>query len=103
MGKNNLLTIEVAYAAPNKQVILKVEIEQGSTLEDAIQQSGILIEFPEIKLAQSTIGVFSKKRQLSDLVQQGDRIEIYRSLTIDPKEARRAKAKATKNAAIKKP
>ena len=90
MGKNK---IEVAYARPDKQIILTVEVEEQSTIETAIQRSGILTAFPEINLAKQSVGVFSKPRSLSDLVEEGDRIEIYRPLIIDPKEARRAKAK----------
>lgn len=87
------ILIEVAYAEPHKQSILKVEVEKGSTVQTAINQSGILTLFPQINLAKQKVGIFSKTCELSDAVQQGDRIEIYRPLTIDPKEARRAKAK----------
>lgn len=84
--------IEVAYAAPTKQHLVVLSVAEGTTIEAAILQSGILTLVPEIDLTQQSVGVFSKKRALSDVVHEGDRIEIYRPLTIDPKEARRAKA-----------
>lgn len=90
---NKSFTVEVAYALPDKQRILTVEVVDGTTFEMAIRQSGILTEFPEINLATVAVGVFGKRRQLTDVVLAGERIEIYRALKIDPKDARRAKAK----------
>lgn len=93
IAMNKMIQIEVAYAKPDEQRLLVIEIEVGSTIEAAIRRSGILTLFPEIDLTQQKVGVFSKPRLLSDIVYAGDRIEIYRPLSIDPKEARRAKAK----------
>jgi putative ubiquitin-RnfH superfamily antitoxin RatB of RatAB toxin-antitoxin module len=93
MGKINQVAIEVAYARVDKQKIIACEVDSGCTVEEAIRQSGILAIFPEIDLERQKVGVFSKARKLSDVVKEGERIEIYRELTIDPKEARRAKAK----------
>jgi len=87
------LAIEIVYASPTRQSLLKVMVEPGCTIEEAIKQSGILQTFPEINLERNKVGIFSKPKLLSDTVQAGDRIEIYRPLIIDPKEARRAKAK----------
>lgn len=89
----NKLRIEVVYARPDSQRIIALEVEAGTTIQAAIEQSDIMSVFPEIDLAHQAVGVFSKPRKLSDLVKNGDRIEIYRPLTIDPKDARRAKAK----------
>jgi uncharacterized protein len=88
--------IDVAYASFDRQRIIRVQCEAGDTIETVIQRSGILTEFPEIDLTQQKIGIFSKPKQLTDGVNEGDRIEIYRPLTIDPKEARRTKAKCGK-------
>jgi putative ubiquitin-RnfH superfamily antitoxin RatB of RatAB toxin-antitoxin module len=96
MANNNMVKVEVAYARPDRQCVITVEIAAGSTIEAAIRLSGILAEFPEIDLAAQKIGVFSKSCSLSDKIRGGDRIEIYRPLIIDPKEARRAKAKKQK-------
>lgn len=91
------IAIEVAYASPTKQVIIALEVEQHCTIEQAILLSNILDQFPEINLQGQKIGIFSKIKKLSDPIKAGDRIEIYRPLIIDPKEARRAKAKKFKN------
>lgn len=88
------MEIEVAYALPDRQAIIAVSVETGTTIEAAILQSGILDQFPDIDLAKQKVGIFNEKRSLSEVVHAGDRIEIYRPLTIDPKEARRAKARA---------
>lgn len=90
------INLEVAYAKPEKQVVISLEINAGSDMETAIIQSGMLDLFPEIDLAKQKIGVFGKICALSDFPKTGDRIEIYRSLMMDPKEARRLKARAKK-------
>jgi putative ubiquitin-RnfH superfamily antitoxin RatB of RatAB toxin-antitoxin module len=87
-----LISIEVVYARPDKQTLIACQVPRHTTLQGAIEQSGILTLFPEIDLHQHKIGVFSKIKALADSVQAGDRIEIYRPLLIDPKEARRFKA-----------
>ena len=83
-----LIKAEVAYAKPNTQRVIEVELQEGSTVEQAIHVSAILNEFPEIDLMQCGLGVFSKKVTLTTVVANGDRVEIYRPLIIDPKEAR---------------
>ena len=93
MVSNEKFVIEVAYAAESVQKIVTLEVEQGTTIERAIERSGILEIFPDIDLFTQKVGVFSKARSLNDLVKSGDRIEIYRPLTIDPKEARRRRVK----------
>ena len=87
------MRIEVAYAKPEEQVILVVRVEEGCRAQEAIQRSGILERFPEINLAQNKVGIFSKMVELNALLREGDRVEIYRPLMIDPKQARRARAK----------
>lgn len=92
MAVNDDIQIEVVYASLTKQHLLKVTVPNHATIEQAIISSGILTLFPEINLAKQKVGIFSQLRDLQDTVQAGDRIEIYRPLLIDPKEARRAKA-----------
>lgn len=87
-----LIKVEVAYAKPEQQVIVSVEVADGATAEQAIRASGILKRFPEIDLEQSKIGVFSKACKLDHPLAVGDRVEIYRPLLIDPKEHRRQRA-----------
>jgi putative ubiquitin-RnfH superfamily antitoxin RatB of RatAB toxin-antitoxin module len=92
MVLTNPIQVEIAYATPDRQEILAIQVESGCTIGLAIQLSGILQRFPDIDLTAQSVGIFSKKRELTDLLAAGDRVEIYRPLTIDPKEARRARA-----------
>lgn len=86
--------VEVVYALPHQQKVIAVQVPAQSTLFDAIILSKITTYFPEINIENASIGVFSKveKTPKLRLVQQGDRIEIYRPLLIDPKEARKNRA-----------
>lgn len=84
------LNIEVAYAAQHKQKIVALRVAEGTTLRQAVLLSRLDEEFPELDLAQAKLGVFSKAstKPEQDCVQEGDRVEIYRPLLIDPKQAR---------------
>lgn len=86
------LNISIAYARPDRQIEISLTIEESCTVAMAIRRSTILDQFSEIDLAKAAVGIFSKKAALDDLLQEGDRIEIYRPLLIDPKEARRLRA-----------
>ena len=91
--------VEVAYAKPDEQLILSVACASMITVQEAIDRSGILEKFPEIDLAINKVGVFGKIATLDTALHPGDRVEIYRPLVADPKEARRrraAKSKANK-------
>ena len=90
------INIEVAFALPDKQALLHLVIEQGTTVEQAIQASGILKRFPVIDLATSKVGIWNRTCKLSDQPRDGDRIEIYRPLIADPKEVRRRRAEKAK-------
>ena len=92
MAETDKIEVEVAYALPGLQVILPVQLAPGAVVEDAIRQSGVLEQFPEIDLAANKVGVFGKLAKLDAALQPGDRVEIYRALIADPKEARRKKA-----------
>ncbi|MEE9356451.1 MAG: RnfH family protein [Methylococcaceae bacterium] len=87
-----MIEIEVAYATPQKQTILAVDVAESTTVKEAIDQSDILQRFPEINLAQQKVGIFSSICSLEKVVEANDRVEIYRPLLIDPKEARRNRA-----------
>jgi putative ubiquitin-RnfH superfamily antitoxin RatB of RatAB toxin-antitoxin module len=91
------ISIEVAYATPQKQALLEVVIEQGTCVQEAILASGILKRFPDIDLQTSKVGIWNRTCKLSDLPKKGDRIEIYRPLIADPKEARRRRAEKAKD------
>lgn len=86
------LKVEVVYALREEQVLLALEVETGTTVRQAIERSGILRRFPEINLARARVGVFGRLVQPDAVLRDGDRIEIYRPLIADPKEARRKRA-----------
>jgi putative ubiquitin-RnfH superfamily antitoxin RatB of RatAB toxin-antitoxin module len=85
-------SVEVAYATPEKQVILECEAEAGMTVREVVMHSGIGQHFPEIRLADCELGVFGKIVAADYELSDGDRIEIYRPLIADPKEIRRQRA-----------
>ena len=86
------ITAEVAYALPDEQLILSVSGAAGMTVQQAIQASGILERHPEIDLSENKVGVFGKLAKLDAPLNPGDRVEIYRPLIADPKEARKKRA-----------
>ena len=83
------MNVGVCYAESDRQVWLRLETPDGSTVEQAIRHSGILSRFPEIDLAQQKVGIFGKLVKLDTAVKEGDRVEIYRAITADPKTVRR--------------
>lgn len=87
-----LIRVEVAYARPDEQVIIPVEVAAGATLEQVILQSRIQERFPDIDLNTAKVGVFGKLGKLSAAVRAGDRVEIYRPLLADPKVVRKKRA-----------
>lgn len=97
---DELIEVEVAYARPDEQVVLALTVPAGTTLEEAIRRSGVLERFAEIDLAANKVGVFGKVGRLDQVLAAGDRVEIYRPLIADPKEAR--KQRAAEGKAMKK-
>ncbi|APR95504.1 protein RnfH [Pandoraea thiooxydans] len=85
---NDVLQIQVCYAQPDTQTLLALSVSRGATIEQAIRRSGVLERHPEINLAQHRVGIFGQLKPLDTPLQTGDRIEIYRPLKVDPKEAR---------------
>lgn len=90
------MIVEVAYALADKQSLLTIEVERGATLKDAIEASGILESFKQIDLTKDRVGIFSKFASLDTILQEKDRVEIYRSLVADPKEVRKERAAIVK-------
>lgn len=86
------MNVEVAYARPDVQDLRRIDIVEGATAEQAIRASGLLARFPEIDLARNQIGIFGKPCPLGQVLRPGDRVEIYRPLLADPKQARRGRA-----------
>lgn len=86
------IVVEVVYALPQKQYLQRVKLEEGSTIEQAIQASGLLALRDDIDLSKNKVGIYSRPAKLQDVVHDGDRVEIYRPLIADPKELRRQRA-----------
>lgn len=86
------IRVEVAYALPDQQVLLELEVKEGTTIQQAIECSGILGRIPGLELRKERVGVFGKLAQLDTVLRDGDRVEIYRPLVVDPKEAHRGRA-----------
>ena len=83
--------VEVVYALPGEQVLLTVMLPPGSTIRDALERSGISRRFPDIDVSHCRVGVFGKVRSPDSELTDGDRVEIYRVLNAEPKEARRGR------------
>jgi putative ubiquitin-RnfH superfamily antitoxin RatB of RatAB toxin-antitoxin module len=85
--------VEVAYAASaDEQCVRTLELPAGATVREAIDASGLLRRYPEIDLMRNAVGVFGERVALTRVLEDGERVEIYRALTADPKETRRRKA-----------
>ena len=87
-----MISISICYATTKRQVEILLEVEENSTVIMVIKQSGILQQFPEINLTQMCVGIYGKRTTMNTNVQNDDRIEIYRPLLIDPKQARLLRA-----------
>ncbi len=95
MVSANKMIVEVAYARPDEQVIIPLNVTPGTVVETAVLESGILERFPEIDLSNCKVGIFGKLGKLDKVLNEGDRVEIYRPLIADPKAARKKKAKTS--------
>lgn len=104
MADFDLMTVEVAYALPHKQKIISLLVAPGTTALQAVERSGIVKHFPDIDMANLKLGIFGQSLGVkgqggkgqnaaeSYVLHAGDRVEIYRPLISDPKEARRKRA-----------
>ena len=88
-----VLKVEVVYALPRAHDAVTLNVAEGTTVADAVLASGILERHPDIDLARSKLGVFGKVVNPETRLRSGDRVEIYRALAMDPKDARRARAR----------
>ncbi|TQV74526.1 RnfH family protein [Exilibacterium tricleocarpae] len=103
MSDIEMIAVEVAYALPDKQKIIALLVEPGTTAYQAAQRSGIVKEFPDLDLESAKMGIFGQalgtkglKPAREHALQEGDRVEIYRPLSADPKEVRRRRAEKAK-------
>jgi putative ubiquitin-RnfH superfamily antitoxin RatB of RatAB toxin-antitoxin module len=92
MADAETIAVEVAYARPEDQLIVRLELPAGSTLRQAVEKSGIRDRFPEIDPASMKAGIFGKLKKNDQVLQAGDRVEIYRPLIADPKAVRKQRA-----------
>ncbi|MCU0833450.1 MAG: RnfH family protein [Chromatiaceae bacterium] len=86
------IAVEVAYVGEHDQALLAVEADAGLTAREAVERSGILRRFPEIDLGKIKMGIFGKLAKPDQVLESGDRVEIYRPLIADPKETRKKRA-----------
>lgn len=93
MASKAPLAVEVVYAVRGEQALVSLEVEPGTTAREAIAQSGLAQRFPHIDLAHGKIGIFGKLVKPDCVLRAGDRVEIYRPLIADPKEARRQRVR----------
>jgi putative ubiquitin-RnfH superfamily antitoxin RatB of RatAB toxin-antitoxin module len=103
MTDSSMIRVEVAYALPEKQTLLSLSVPAGTTALEAVEQSGILVSFPQIDVNTDKMGVFSQVLGTKGLddpasykLRERDRVEIYRPLIADPKEVRRRRAEEAK-------
>ncbi len=89
------LRVQVSYACAAQEFLRELEVEEGTTIEQAIALSGVSEAAPEIDLTQQPVGLYGKKKPLDTVLRERDRIEIYRPLVADPKETRRRRAAKT--------
>ena len=94
-----LITVEVVYGLPHRQQLIELQVPQGTTVFEAVQQSGIVSQFPEIDLESAKMGIFGQalgtkglKPPKEHVLEMKDRVEIYRPLIVDPKEVRKRRA-----------
>ncbi|MDX2462876.1 MAG: RnfH family protein [Porticoccus sp.] len=99
MSEIELMTVEVAYALPTRQQLIELQVPKGTTAYEAVQQSGIIGQFPEIDIENTKMGIFGQalgtkglKSPKEHVLEPMDRVEIYRPLIIDPKEVRKRRA-----------
>lgn len=96
MSNDTTITVEVAYALPHKQALLKLNVPAGTTALAAAQQSGITEKFDAVDLENATLGIFGQVVAPAHVLREGDRVEVYRPLIADPKEVRKARAERAK-------
>ena len=86
------ISVEVVLAMPDRQMLVALQVSVGSSVADAIAQSGVVEEFEGFELDPVKVGIFGRKVAMADILRQGDRVEVYRPLIADPKESRRQRA-----------
>lgn len=96
MSEDQKISVEIAYALPDRQAIVPVEVSPGATALEAAEQSGIVDRFEGLSLEGAKLGIFGKAVPNTHVMSAGERVEIYRPLQADPKEVRKARAAEAK-------
>ena len=100
-GATPTIEVEIVYALPHEQARQKLRVPSGATIAQAIRQAGIMQRYTELAARIESVGVFGRRADLSTVLREFDRIEIYRPLIADPKQSRRIRAlKALKAAKL---
>lgn len=86
------MQVYVCYGTAEREYLRPMQVAPGTTIGQAIEQSGVLTEFPDINLATQPVGIYARKKTLDTVLRERDRIEIYRPLVADPKDSRRRRA-----------
>ncbi|HTY03354.1 MAG TPA: RnfH family protein [Rhodocyclaceae bacterium] len=86
------IQVEVAYAKAERQDVVRLKLPAGTTIQQAIEASGLLQRYPEIEPGKIKVGVFGKLGRMDTVLRERDRVEIYRPLIADPKEVRKQRA-----------
>lgn len=84
-----MLNIEIVYGLPDRQILKAMQVADGTTAREAALQSGLAVEFPELDVQTVKLGIFGKLVKDDTVLREKDRVEMYRPLLVDPKEARR--------------
>ncbi|TMO76282.1 RnfH family protein [Pseudoalteromonas aurantia] len=92
-----MIKVDVVYAVPHKAVVMSVDVAEGTSAEQVVLQSGILDKCADIDPTDLTLGIWNRTVKGKQAVKEGDRIEIYRPLIADPKDARRQRAEKAKD------
>lgn len=100
MAQTDKIRVEVAYALPDRQQIIGLDVAPGTTALEAVRMSGIDKRFPDLDIENADMGIFAKAvaRPAEQVLAEGDRVEIYRPLIADPKEVRKQRAARLKEA-----
>jgi putative ubiquitin-RnfH superfamily antitoxin RatB of RatAB toxin-antitoxin module len=92
----SMLTVTVVYVVPERATEVELKLPSGATVAQALERSGLATHHPEVDLAQAAVGVFGRLVERDRVLADGDRVEVYRSLIADPKDARRRRAQSRK-------
>jgi putative ubiquitin-RnfH superfamily antitoxin RatB of RatAB toxin-antitoxin module len=95
-GEDAALRVEIAYAEPQRAIVKALRLAPGSQVSEALRMASLDPDFAGVDLANAVVGIFGRLTRTDYTLQEGDRIEIYRPLTADPKAARRARAQESR-------